>query len=145
VFCHRSAEPGHQAQLNAQAEPLIDLGLRLGEGTGAALAWPLVRRRSPFLNEMASFASAGVSEKADAYKPFTAEAEAPEGGKLCFRFFSLCCVSVVNFGFGPCPSRHELEYFFGAIRFFTRLPVPPGSVTAARRSNARCATSRRLV
>lgn len=64
VFCHRSAEPGHIAQLNAlQADPLIDLGLRLGEGTGAALAWPLVSASVAFLNEMASFASAGVSEK----------------------------------------------------------------------------------
>jgi nicotinate-nucleotide--dimethylbenzimidazole phosphoribosyltransferase len=64
IFCHRSAEPGHQAQLLAlQGEPLIDLGLRLGEGTGAALAWPLVRAAAAFLNEMASFDSAGVSEK----------------------------------------------------------------------------------
>lgn len=64
VFCHRSAEPGHLAQLkDLQADPLIDLGLRLGEGTGAALAWPLVSASVAFLNEMASFASAGVSEK----------------------------------------------------------------------------------
>ncbi len=64
VFCHRSAEPGHQAQLKAlDAEPLIDLGLRLGEGTGAALAWPLVKAAAAFLNEMASFESAGVSER----------------------------------------------------------------------------------
>jgi len=65
VFCHRSAEPGHAAQLQALGvEPLLDLGLRLGEGTGAALAWPLVRAAAGFLSDMASLASAGVSEKA---------------------------------------------------------------------------------
>jgi nicotinate-nucleotide--dimethylbenzimidazole phosphoribosyltransferase len=64
IFCHCSAEPGHQAQLKTlKAEALIDLGLRLGEGTGAALAWPLVNASVAFLNEMASFESAGVSEK----------------------------------------------------------------------------------
>jgi nicotinate-nucleotide--dimethylbenzimidazole phosphoribosyltransferase len=64
VFCHASAEAGHRTQLAAlRANPLVSLDLRLGEGTGAALAWPLVRAACAFLNEMASFESAGVSEK----------------------------------------------------------------------------------
>ncbi|MDR0577311.1 MAG: nicotinate-nucleotide--dimethylbenzimidazole phosphoribosyltransferase [Candidatus Accumulibacter sp.] len=63
VFCHCSAEPGHRAQIRALGgEALLDLGLRLGEGSGAALAYPLVCSALAFLNEMASFDSAGVSK-----------------------------------------------------------------------------------
>jgi len=63
VFCHRSAEPGHLAQLrDLGGEPLIDIGMRLGEGTGASVAYPVVRSALVFLNEMASFESAGVSQ-----------------------------------------------------------------------------------
>ena len=64
VFCHRSAETGHRLLLTQlEARPLLALDLRLGEGTGALLAWPLVQSAANFLNEMASFESAGVSEK----------------------------------------------------------------------------------
>lgn len=62
VFAHRSAERGHAAALDALgAQPLLDLEMRLGEGTGAVLAWPLVRAAAAMLREMASFESAGVS------------------------------------------------------------------------------------
>lgn len=64
VFAHRSEEAGHRGQLEyLKAEPLLDLGLRLGEGTGAALAYPLVKAACAFLDEMASFESAGVSNR----------------------------------------------------------------------------------
>ena len=62
VFAHRSGERGHQLMLaQMQAEPLLDLGLRLGEGSGAALAWPLLPSACAILREMASFEAAGVS------------------------------------------------------------------------------------
>ena len=62
VFAHRSTERGHGLLLShLKAEPLLQLDLRLGEGTGALLAWPLVQAASGFVNEMASFESAGVS------------------------------------------------------------------------------------
>lgn len=65
VFAHRSNEQGHAVQLaHLRAEPLVELDLRLGEGTGAALVYPLVQAAVNFLNEMASFESAGVSGKA---------------------------------------------------------------------------------
>ena len=63
IFTHRSQEPGHAIQhRHLGVEPLMQLDLRLGEGTGAALAWPLVQASVNFLAEMASFESAGVSE-----------------------------------------------------------------------------------
>lgn len=65
VFAHRSAERGHDALLETMgARPLLDLGLRLGEGTGALLAWPLVKAAAAMLRDMASFESAGVSGRA---------------------------------------------------------------------------------
>ena len=61
IFAHKSEELGHQLLLqHLQAQPLLDLGLRLGEGTGAALALPLLRAAVSFYNDMATFASAGV-------------------------------------------------------------------------------------
>lgn len=64
IHAHRSAEPGHQVVLEAlNAEPLLDLGMRLGEGSGAAVALPLLRSACALHNGMASFADAGVTDK----------------------------------------------------------------------------------
>jgi nicotinate-nucleotide--dimethylbenzimidazole phosphoribosyltransferase len=66
VFAHRSGERGHALLLaHLKAEPLLDLGLRLGEGSGAALAWPLLVSACAILREMASFDAAGVARRAD--------------------------------------------------------------------------------
>jgi nicotinate-nucleotide--dimethylbenzimidazole phosphoribosyltransferase len=62
IFAHQSEESGHQLLLNKlAAQPLLNLGLRLGEGTGAALALPLLNAAACFYNDMASFESAGVT------------------------------------------------------------------------------------
>ncbi|MES2821514.1 MAG: nicotinate-nucleotide--dimethylbenzimidazole phosphoribosyltransferase [Pseudomonadota bacterium] len=64
LFAHCGAEPGHRRVLHSlDAEPLLDLGLRLGEGSGAALAVPLLQLACRLHNEMATFAEAAVAEK----------------------------------------------------------------------------------
>lgn len=63
IFAHRSAESGHRLLLEyLGAEPLLDLGMRLGEGSGAALGVALCRAAAALMSDMASFATAGVSE-----------------------------------------------------------------------------------
>jgi len=66
VFSHCSDESGHRRMLdNLNAQPLLQLGLRLGEGTGCALALPLLHASANFLNQMATFESAQVSAKSE--------------------------------------------------------------------------------
>ena len=64
IFCHKSAEAGHAVQLRVlNADPILDIGMRLGEGTGVMVTYPLFCSAIAFMNEMASFDSAGVSKK----------------------------------------------------------------------------------
>ncbi|MGY0408216.1 MAG: nicotinate-nucleotide--dimethylbenzimidazole phosphoribosyltransferase, partial [Polaribacter sp.] len=63
IFCHTSNEQGHKKMLQfLNATPLLNLNLRLGEGTGVAVAFPIVKSAICFLNEMATFKSAHISE-----------------------------------------------------------------------------------
>lgn len=64
LVCHESAEYAHRHLLNyLGTTPLLSLGMRLGEGSGIAMAYPIVRSAVEFLNHMASFDSAGVSNR----------------------------------------------------------------------------------
>jgi nicotinate-nucleotide--dimethylbenzimidazole phosphoribosyltransferase len=64
IFGHRSQEPGHDVALQTlAAKPLLDMGMRLGEGSGAALAYPLLQAATAMVAEMATFTDAGVSDK----------------------------------------------------------------------------------
>lgn len=86
VLSHASAEPGHSRALArlkgarpGEGQPLLDLGMRLGEGTGAALAYHLLRSAADVFNEMATFAAAGVSSSAPRDGAEIVEADAAPG------------------------------------------------------------------
>lgn len=64
IFCHQSDESGHALLINyLKVEPLLKLNMRLGEGSGCAVAYPIIKSAVAFINEMASFESASVSNK----------------------------------------------------------------------------------
>ncbi len=64
IFCHASDESGHRLMLkHLHVKPVMDMGMRLGEGTGVAVAFPVIRAAVGFLNEMASFDEAGVADR----------------------------------------------------------------------------------
>jgi nicotinate-nucleotide--dimethylbenzimidazole phosphoribosyltransferase len=74
IAAHRSQEPGHRIALEALGlVPLLDLDLRLGEASGAALALPIVEAAARMICEMKTFAEAGVSTESDAPAPETLE------------------------------------------------------------------------
>jgi nicotinate-nucleotide--dimethylbenzimidazole phosphoribosyltransferase len=64
LFCHVSAEKGHHQLLQyLEADPILDLNIRLGEGVGCALAYPIINSAVAFLNEMANFDSASITNR----------------------------------------------------------------------------------
>ena len=81
VASHRSTEPGHAVVLDALGlVPVLDLEMRLGEGSGSALAIPIVRAAAALLREMATFESAGISGPADGEPaPRAGGTPAPDG------------------------------------------------------------------
>lgn len=69
-YSHRSAEAGHGLALMVLgATPILDLGMRLGEGTGSALAFPILKGAAAVLRDMATFSQAGVTDRADGRRP----------------------------------------------------------------------------
>ena len=61
LYAHQSAEPGHRRVLDAlDAQPILDLAMRLGEGSGAAVALPILRAACVLHGEMATFEEAGI-------------------------------------------------------------------------------------
>jgi len=69
-YSHRSAEAGHGLALTVLgASPILDLGMRLGEGTGSALAFPILKAAAAILREMATFSQAGVTDRPDKGSP----------------------------------------------------------------------------
>lgn len=92
VFSHASAESGHRKMLALLGgEPLLALDMRLGEGTGAALCYPLVEAAVNFVNQMASFDDAGVSEKSSQGSGTASESILPKAGRK-----SAACASPVS-------------------------------------------------
>jgi nicotinate-nucleotide--dimethylbenzimidazole phosphoribosyltransferase len=80
IASHRSQELGHAAVLRRLGlRPLLDLDLRLGEGTGAVLALPLLDAAVRILNEMATFDDAGVSQSDEMHTTSSAHPGADEG------------------------------------------------------------------
>ena len=64
IFCHNSDEQAHQRFIKILGgRPLLNLNMRVGEGIGCAVAYPIIESAVKFFNEMASFESAGVSNK----------------------------------------------------------------------------------
>ncbi|WP_227935526.1 nicotinate-nucleotide--dimethylbenzimidazole phosphoribosyltransferase [Alkalihalobacillus deserti] len=64
ILTHQSIEPGHATAISLLGKnPIIDLGMRLGEGTGAAITFPIIQSATLMLSEMATFTSAGISDK----------------------------------------------------------------------------------
>lgn len=64
ITSHQSVETGHKiATQFLEREPILDLGFRLGEGSGAAIAFPILESATLMVKEMATFSSAGISNK----------------------------------------------------------------------------------